>query len=137
MDESIMSDIDANKKTIMRFFELVTSGQLDEARKLLDKDIEWWILGDLPISGSHNGPDAVMKLYELLGQIIVPPLKLNFTAVTAEEDRVAVEFNSDGMFVTGTPYRNVYHLLLTLKNGKIIQAKEYFDTKYVASVFPM
>lgn len=132
-----MSDLEANKKTCLNFFELATTGQIDAARALLHDEVEWWIVGDLPTSGTHKGPEAVMGLYGMLGQLLAPPIKLNFTAVTAEEDRVAIEMNSDCTFLDGRPYATDYHLLFRLKDGKIHRVKEYLDTKYVASVFPM
>ena len=132
-----MSDLEANKNACLKFFELATTGQVDAAKALLHDDVEWWILGDLPSSGTHSGPDGVMTLFGMLGQHLAPPVKLNFTALTAEGDRVAVEMNGDCTFLDGRPYATHYHLLFKLKDGKIHRVNEYFDTKYVASVFPM
>ncbi len=133
----VMSNLEANKKTCLKFFELATSGQFDAARALLHDDVTWWILGDLPTSGTHAGPEAVINLFGMLGQFLAPPIKLNFTELTAEEDRVAVEMNGDCKFVDGTPYRTFYHLLFRIKDGKIFSGREYFDTKYVSEVFSM
>ena len=132
-----MTDTEINKQTCLKFFELATTGQFDAAKALLHDNVEWAIIGDLPWSGSHFGQDDVMNLFTMLGQIIAPPITLNFTTLTAEEDRVAIEMNSDCTLLNGSPYKTVYHQLFRLKDGKIVYAKEYFDTKYVAAVLPM
>jgi uncharacterized protein len=137
IEGNIMNNLEANKKIAMKFFELSTNGQIDDARALLHDEVEWWVLSDLPTSGTHSGPDGVMNLFETMGKVLAPPIKINFTQLTAEEDRVAVEMNIDCMFVNGTPYYNVYHQLFTLKDGKIFRVKGYFDTKHVAEVFPI
>ena len=59
-------------------------------------------------------------------------LKIHFPAITAEEDRVAIEMNSEGEFSNGRSYRNIYHMLFWVRGGLISKAHEYFDTKYTA-----
>jgi uncharacterized protein len=137
MDGDIMSDIETNKQICLKFFDLVSTGQFDALRELLQDDVEWWILGDLPSSGTHAGKDAVMKLFEMIEQTLAPPVKMNVTAMTAEDDRVAMEMNGDCKFLDGRPYCTVYHHLFRLKDGKIRRVNEYFDTKYVSDVFRM
>jgi ketosteroid isomerase-like protein len=132
-----MNDIETNKQVCVRFFDLISRGQFDAMREVLHDDVEWWILGDLPSSGTHAGKDAVMKLFEMIEQTLAPPVKMNITALTAEEDRVAMEMNGDCTFLDGRPYRTVYHHLFRLKDGKVRRVNEYFDTKYVGDVFRM
>lgn len=132
-----MSDIEANKKICLSFFDLATTGQVEAARAVLHDEVEWWIVGDLPTSGTHKGSDTVMNLFAMLGQALAGPIKLDYTAITAEEDRVAVEMTSDGTFIDGRPYQCNYHLLFRVEDSKIRSVREYLDTKYVASVFPM
>ena len=132
-----MTDAATNKQICVKFIELANSGQFDAAGEFLHDDAVWWINGDLPSSGTTRGKDAVMKLYKSLEHFMQVPLKMNYTALTAEEDRVAVEMNGDCKFLDGRPYRTVYHMLYKLVGGKIIRCHEYFDTKYVSEVFQM
>ena len=132
-----MSDIETNKQICLKYFDLANTGQFDAMKELLHDDVEWWILGDLPSSGTHAGKDAVMKLFGMIEQSLAPPVKFNITAITAEDDRVAIEMNSDCKFRDGRPYCTVFHHLFMLKDGKIRRVNEYFDTKYVSEVFGM
>ena len=132
-----MSNAESNKQICVNFLELANSGQFDAASELLHDDAVWWINGDLPSSGTTRGKEAVLTLYKALEHFMQLPVKMNYTALTAEEDRVAVEMNGDCKFLDGRPYCTVYHMLYRLKDGKIIRCHEYFDTKYVAEVFEM
>ncbi|OCC25121.1 hypothetical protein MB02_00005 [Croceicoccus estronivorus] len=64
------------------------------------------------------------------------PNGIRFTvhAITAQDDRVAVEASSQGMHVSGREYRNQYHFLARLRDGKIVSWKEYCDTEAITDV---
>ena len=130
-----MSDIQANKRVCRQFFELVSAREYDQAMQLLRDDVEWWVNGDLPSSGTYHGRAAVTDLFGLLRDNVPAGLTVNFTALTAEEDRVAVEMNSEGDFANGKKYRNTYHMLFWVSDGAIFKVHEYFDTKYTAEIF--
>ena len=97
-----------NKQICVKFLELANSGQFDAASELLHDDAIWWINGDLPSSGTTRGKDAVIKLYKALERFMQLPVKMNYAALTAEEDRVAVEMNGDCKFLDGRPYCTDY-----------------------------
>lgn len=125
-----MNDAQANKNLCRQFFELVCAREYDQAMQMIHEDAEWWVVGDLPTSGFHHGRDAVSSLFNLIRDNMPAGIKVNITALTAEEDRVSVEMNSSGEFTGGREYRNVYHMLFWMRDGMIFKAHEYFDTKY-------
>src|SRR5882757_5425838 len=49
-----MNDIQANKSVCMQFFNLVCAREYDRAMQLLQEDVEWWVNGDLPTSGTYH-----------------------------------------------------------------------------------
>jgi ketosteroid isomerase-like protein len=71
-------------------------------------------------AGEHAGDDHGHMHVSILG-------------MTAEDDRVAVEARSTGIAnpQNGKQYANFYHLLLKMKDGRIILYKEYQDTLHV------
>ena len=127
-----MNDIQANKRVCRQFFELLVVREFDRAMQLIHEDVEWWVNGDLPTSGTHHGRAAVSDLFGLIRDNMPGGIRITITAITAEEDRVAVEMNSDGQFADGRDYRNIYHILFWMRDGQIGKAHEYFDTKYTA-----
>src|SRR3546814_2838324 len=54
--------------------------------------------------------------------------------MTAEDDRVAVEAESEGAHVSGATYRNQYHFFMRFRDGKLTQFKEYMDTERVTDI---
>ncbi|KAH6955740.1 hypothetical protein BKA56DRAFT_603573 [Ilyonectria sp. MPI-CAGE-AT-0026] len=54
---------------------------------------------------------------------------VNVAGVTADENRVAVEAYSN-MEVQGKAYKNSYHWLFEVKDGKISKARFYLDTLF-------
>ena len=64
------------------------------------------------------------------------PKGIHFTIkeLTAEGDRVAIEAESRGEHVSGKTYANQYHFLMRLRDGKIIEFKEYMDTEMVTDI---
>ena len=65
-------------------------------------------------------------------------LALTIRAVTAEDDRVSLAVDSYGVIAkTGKTYNNLYHWLFTLRDGKIVNIREYMDTGHVNDVLPL
>jgi ketosteroid isomerase-like protein len=58
-------------------------------------------------------------------------LSLKVVGPTAEGDRVAAEVESLGTHTSGRIYKNKYHFLIVLKDGKFVQVKEYMDTLHL------
>jgi hypothetical protein len=54
--------------------------------------------------------------------------------MVAEGDKVAVELVITGRSAKGKDYRNHYHFLFTIRDGKIKAVKEYVDTLYSQKV---
>jgi ketosteroid isomerase-like protein len=64
------------------------------------------------------------------------PLHFELESLTAEDDRVSFEGVGSGEFKNGAEFKNFYHILMTIRNGKIVRGRAYFDT-YTASRSPL
>ena len=49
----------------------------------------------------------------------------------AEGDKVAIELVGRGELKNGRVYNNEYHLLMTIRDGKVARVREYLDTQHV------
>lgn len=59
-------------------------------------------------------------------------LRMDVLGMTAEDDRVAMEAKSHMIHpVTGRYYRNLYHFLFRVRDGKLTLFKEYQDTLHI------
>jgi len=56
---------------------------------------------------------------------------MTVTSTLTEGDRVSAEVVSHGVLANGRVYDNEYHMLITLRDGRIAAVKEYYDTQHV------
>ena len=47
---------------------------------------------------------------------------------------MAVEISGEAIHASGETYNNQYHFLLRIKDGKILELKEYMDTQLAAKI---
>jgi uncharacterized protein len=122
-----------NKRFVLGFFESMNAGNGAAVMNALADSATWWVAGNFPLSGTMTKA----KFGELLGQLgpkMDGALRVTPSACTAEGDRVAVEAESYGKMKNGKVYKNQYHFLFVVQNGKIQQVKEYLDTMHANDV---
>ena len=128
-----MSSItEENKKIAIKFFETLSSGSETYLDFYTDDSIIW-TAGDNAIGGTRTKQEIIEFAQGVLDSF---PNGITFkiTGITAENERVAVEVDGEAIHASGLPYNNQYHFLLTIKDGKILELKEYMDTQLAAKV---
>jgi hypothetical protein len=122
-----------NKQIVTDFLKSFSAGDFEAALEVIAEDGTWWVAGSMPISGIRTKAEFA-ELLGGVGDMLEGPIVIDPYAMTAEGDRVAVEATSKGEHVNGKSYRNEYHFLFVLKNGKIREVKEYLDTMHANDV---
>ncbi|WP_100521025.1 nuclear transport factor 2 family protein [Mycobacteroides abscessus] len=62
--------------------------------------------------------------------------RLRPVTITAQDDRVAIEAEGDATNpANGRRYRNLYFILMRIREGKVVLYKEYQDTLHIYDVF--
>ena len=125
-----MSDINANKELACRFMEAFSKCDIDQWASMIAEDATYEIMGSSVMSGIRNKAEIVAATRGLT-QVFPKGIQLTVRGLTAEGDRVAMEAWGSGISVTGAEYRNTYHLLFVIQDGKVKEAREYLDTKLV------
>ena len=128
-----MNDLEANKRIVRTFFDRLSAGDAEGLMALYTDDFTCWTAGDLPFSGTH--PRATVRAM-IEGVTAVFPEGWRFTvnALTAEGARVAAEATCEGKHVSGQTYRQHYHFVFVIRDHKIGELREYFDTKHANEV---
>jgi hypothetical protein len=129
----VSAETDANKALVVEFIRRFETGDLDHAFELLADEFRWEVMGDSPIAGVHDKP-TIRAIAQGVVDVFPTPPRWTPTNVIAEADQVAVEAVSSGDAVSGFAYRNRYHLLATVRDGAMVEVKEYMDTKHVADL---
>jgi ketosteroid isomerase-like protein len=62
-------------------------------------------------------------------------LEMTVIGMVAEGDKVAAEIRSHAELTDGRLYENQYHMLFTLRQGKIVEVREYADTLLIVHLF--
>ena len=119
-----------NRELVETFFERITRGDIDQAFTVVDDDVEWWVPGTLPFSGTKDKA-GYMKVVGAIRSGFPTGFALLVVGMVAEGDKVAAEVESEGTHVNGKPYRNKYHFLITLQDGRFVAVKEYMDTLHL------
>lgn len=125
--------IESNKQFVQDFFAAMNAGDSQAIVDAYHDDGYVWTMGHTLISGKYTK----QQISEAAGAIFTnfpEGLSFTITGITAEGDRVAVEAESGGMHISGKRYQNMYHFLFTLKDGKLLELKEYMDTERVTDV---
>ena len=124
---------DANKQIAHAFLDALSRVDRLAVEELYADDFELWTAGTLPFSGTSNKAQALEGMKGILG-MFPKGLAFSIRAMTAEGERVAIEAECNGIHVSGKPYHNYYHFLLVVRDGRIVQFKEYMDTAHAADV---
>lgn len=123
-----MSDVEANKAVVRRYMQAVIDGDDEAIESLQHPDAKWWILG----YGDMSRADFIASVRS--GLLTAKERHVEIITLTAEGDRVAVEAVSEMTFPDRT-YRNEYHNLLVIRDGQIVEGREYMDTRLAAAAF--
>ncbi|ARR57760.1 hypothetical protein HY78_30125 (plasmid) [Rhizorhabdus wittichii DC-6] len=124
-----------NKQVAIAFLDALTHWDWDKTSSLMTEDATYWIAGNTSVSGQTNSRQEYIDQARRLFAPMKEPMALDFGDITAEDDRVALEMWSTLNFPDGRTYRNRYHILFTVREGKIASVREYMDTQHVYELF--
>jgi uncharacterized protein len=126
------------KDVVVRYVEAARDGMSAVITDSFAADATWEYPGDLPLSGTYRGVEAIVHTF--LGgaaALMAPdsPVTITLTNVIADGDQVAAEWTSDAISHTGTVYHNRNVGIFTVTDGKITAVREYTDTLHAARAF--
>lgn len=127
------SQIERNKQFARDFFDMLNRGDIKAMLDAYAEDGCCYTMGRTLISGKFNKAQiaaAGNAIFDAFPQGI----RFDIHNLTAEDDRVAVEAESFGMHVSGKLYNNKYHFFMRIRDGKLIELKEYMDTELITEI---
>ena len=128
------------RTVVIRYVEAARDGMSAVIRDSFADDATWEYPGDLPLSGTHRGIDAIVSDFLGGAAALMAPgagVVIELTSVVAEGDQVVAEWTSRATARNGRAYHNRNAGIFTVRDGKIVSVREYTDTQHVAQVlFP-
>jgi hypothetical protein len=129
--------VQENKQAVLEFCAHFKNAAIDDLSAAMSEDATWWILGKphlFPGAGTKSKAD-MKRIWGDLFSHMKDGLEMSVIGMVAEGDKVAAEIRSRADLTDGRVYENQYHMLFTLRQGKIVEVKEYADTLLIASMF--
>ena len=121
-------NLDHNKETALAFIASLSRGEPDAS--LLCEDVTWWVPG----LGTFD-QKGFFALADNFATLVKGPAVMTIVAVTAEDDRVAIEAAGEAELLDGRAYSNTYHFLFYLRDGKIRHVREHNNTAVPMALF--
>ncbi|TWO69987.1 nuclear transport factor 2 family protein [Caenimonas sedimenti] len=133
------TELDTNRHTALEFFRRFDADDIPGVLDLMADDIAYW-LGGKPgtnaTAGRVHTKQEMADIFRRMTRALKDGrLRMTVKNTTAEGDRVAVEAESYGELLNGRVYNQEYHVVMTIRNGKIAAAREYMDTAHVNAVW--
>jgi ketosteroid isomerase-like protein len=122
-----------NKKVALGFIESMGAGDAAAFDACLAPNAIAVAKGFCKLSGTRQR-DQMVNAVKAFKQIVPNGFQPTFKTVTAEGDRVMIEWEGKAKLKNGADYNNQYVMAFTLKDGKITQVNEYFCTKLADEV---
>lgn len=127
---------DANKQVVRGLYSAISAGDAEAFMNHMTDDVEWYFIGSHRFAGTMKGKEDIRKkLLEPLGNELTGLIQLEIKQLIAEGDKVVAEMQGTSKSIAGKDYNNTYCIILTVKDGKIREMREYLDTELVTVVF--
>lgn len=123
-----MTTTEQSREIASTYLEAIKIGDVETMDRLQARDCMWWIVGN----GNMTREVFMGHVRQMFGAVIKRNMKV--TGLTIEGERVAFELEGELTFPDRV-YRNTYHNLLVIRDGLIVEGKEYMDTQAVAAAF--
>ena len=121
--------LESNKAIATALFTTANTDGFATALQAMADDASWWTA-----MGSKTKPE-MLETAAGLEAILTGPIQFEIDTVTAEDDRVAIEARSKADLINGKRYANVYHFLIRVRDGKIVEVREHCDTHHAIETF--
>jgi ketosteroid isomerase-like protein len=127
-----------NERLVLKFFEVLSAGDLEAVRDLLHEDASWIPqIRDVPGAGAHRGKKGIVDdfLRPIRGMFKPGDPKVIVDTMASKGNLVITECRGVGHVADGRRYDNLYAWAFELEAGRIRVIREYMDSHYVINLF--
>jgi uncharacterized protein (TIGR02246 family) len=128
-----MAKVLDSKSVLQQYVAAIAAGDEQTIRELFAEDATWTLAaGDLPMSGTWTGRDAILGefLATALSRYEPGSLEVEVTGMIAEGEQVALQWTTRAVTRGGRRYENDCIGVFTIRDGQIQSVREYMDTLY-------
>ncbi len=129
---------DGNVQVVEALYRAFTSGDVPQIFAVLDEEIDWLFNGrasDVPFAGHYHGHAGMGQFFGTVAQS-AEVHAFGPTEMHSFGDHVlALGHERVSVRATGKTFETDWIHFFTLKDGKIIRLREYYDTATIAEAF--
>jgi ketosteroid isomerase-like protein len=126
------------KEYVAKVFALLEKGDWEGyCENYVDANVQWTITGTNVFSGTYSSrQEFVDKVVSKHKTLLVDSIKMRILHIYVDGDTAIVEMESIATATQkGYPYKNQYLWIHTFRDGKIVEARVYYDDVLVNKVF--
>jgi len=125
---------DQTGAVMRRYLDAIQTGDLETIRDSFAADATWWLAGDLPVSGTYAGRDAIVDEFLVgVGGRFDPATRTFTLGEPLVIGAIAVlEWRVEARTTDGVPYDNRYCGIFETDGERITAVREYLDTKHMS-----
>jgi ketosteroid isomerase-like protein len=124
---------EANKQLAKTFMQFVSDGEMERATECLQEDMEWKIVS-ISRPGVYTRTQVMNATRAMVAASTDGKFRLSPIGMIAEGDKVAIEAESLVNLKDGRVYNNKYHMLFTIRAGRVVECREYNDTAHTIEI---
>ena len=132
-----MSELrNANIALATRYYKALAEGDFEALADLHSDDVVFNLLGSTPVSGRWEGKAECfgpLVAEKVVGKLVPETIRFSreWKIMCADESRVVGLMRGGGMGTNGHEYLQTYCQIMTIRDGKIVELHELFDTALV------
>lgn len=126
-----------NIALVERFNSYYADADFDAMSDALSDDCAWSlkVRSDLLAGSGPMSKSQYIELLRTMSSALDGGMTMEVVGTVAQDDRVAAEVRSHAVTKDGKIYRNEYHILYVIRDGKIAEVREYTDSAQAAGIF--
>lgn len=128
--DDLESEQDSNKAVVRASFDRWRRGT-GGPFELLAPEAEWTIVGSSPLSKTyHSRQEFLDEVIHPFNARMMKPLVPTVSGIFADGDMVIILFDAAAIARDGIPYHNTYTWYFQMKEGRVVKATAFFDTRH-------
>ena len=127
---------EANIALATRYYEALEAGDFDALAALHSDDVVFNLVGSTPVSGRWVGKGECfgpLVADNVVGKLLPETVQFSrqWRIMCADENCVVGIMRGGGMATNGHEYLQTYCQVMTIRDGKVAELHEFFDTALV------
>ena len=125
-----------NKRIIQRVFDAAANADTQPFVDAMAEDVVWIVTGRSKWSRRFEGKEALVNdlVRPLFSRFATPYRNIAERIIADDEGNVVVLAKGEVRTKAGKDYNNDYCFVLRMKDGKIVEVREYMDSALAESV---